>query len=247
MKVPAALMVNLLSPETYKLTKKYLVISGTTAHLYGKEEADPGRKMGRITIVVDSFSQLQSRGDMLADFKTIKSRSFVGIIVGPESYLPTMKSATVILEKLGVLFELTIVSTHRTPLGLVEYAKSAHNHGLKVIIAGADGAAHLPVVVAAMSPLSDIGVPAKGRCLNGVDSLYSIFQISCVVPVAVVAINNPDNAAPLATRILGSFIPTYLDAMTNHMEDMGKGVKIKIKKQGWKEYSITKWLVTLIR
>ncbi|KAJ1920807.1 phosphoribosylaminoimidazole carboxylase ade2 [Mycoemilia scoparia] len=243
MKVPAALMVNLLGPETYELTKKSLVIPGATAHLYGKEEAKPGRKMGHITIVADSFAQLQSRGAMLADIKTIKPRPLVGIIMGSDSDLPTMKPAAVILEKLGVPFELTIVSAHRTPLRLVEYAKSAHHRGLKAIIAGAGGAAHLPGMVAAMSPLPVIGVPVKGRCLDGVDSLYSIVQMPRGVPVATVAINNSDNAALLATRILGSSIPTYLDAMSNYMEEMEKEVNVKIEKietQGWKDYNTGK-------
>ncbi|KAJ1668430.1 phosphoribosylaminoimidazole carboxylase ade2 [Coemansia sp. RSA 1813] len=163
----------------------------------------------------------------------------VGIIMGSDSDLPTMRPAAQILEKFGVPFELTIVSAHRTPDRMFEYARSAHKRGLKVIIAGAGGAAHLPGMVAALTPLPVVGVPVKGRCLDGVDSLHSIVQMPRGVPVATVAINNSDNAALLAVRIIGSSCPTYLSAMQQYMDDMRTGVENKINRLGsvgWKDY-----------
>ncbi|KAJ2396588.1 phosphoribosylaminoimidazole carboxylase ade2 [Coemansia sp. RSA 2559] len=163
----------------------------------------------------------------------------VGIIMGSDSDLPTMRPAAQILEKFGVPFELTIVSAHRTPDRMFEYARSAHKRGLKVIIAGAGGAAHLPGMVAALTPLPVVGVPVKGRCLDGVDSLHSIVQMPRGVPVATVAINNSDNAALLAVRIIGSSCPTYLHAMQQYMDDMRTGVETKIDRLGsvgWKDY-----------
>ncbi|KAJ1891912.1 phosphoribosylaminoimidazole carboxylase ade2, partial [Coemansia sp. IMI 209127] len=163
----------------------------------------------------------------------------VGIIMGSDSDLPTMRPAAQILERFGVPFELTIVSAHRTPDRMFEYARSAHKRGLKVIIAGAGGAAHLPGMVAALTPLPVVGVPVKGRCLDGVDSLHSIVQMPRGVPVATVAINNSDNAALLAVRIIGSSCPTYLNAMQQYMDDMRTGVEAKIDRLGsvgWKDY-----------
>ncbi|KAJ2690946.1 phosphoribosylaminoimidazole carboxylase ade2 [Coemansia spiralis] len=163
----------------------------------------------------------------------------VGIIMGSDSDLPTMRPAAQILEQFGVPFELTIVSAHRTPDRMFEYARSAHRRGLKAIIAGAGGAAHLPGMVAALTPLPVIGVPVKGRCLDGVDSLHSIVQMPRGVPVATVAINNSDNAALLAVRIIGASCPTYLHAMEQYMDDMRTGVEKKIERlsvTGWKDY-----------
>ncbi|KAI9481918.1 phosphoribosylaminoimidazole carboxylase ade2 [Coemansia sp. RSA 989] len=165
----------------------------------------------------------------------------VGIIMGSDSDLPTMRPAARLLEQFGVPFELTIVSAHRTPDRMFEYARAAHKRGLKAIIAGAGGAAHLPGMVAALTPLPVIGVPVKGRCLDGVDSLHSIVQMPRGVPVATVAINNSDNAALLAVRIIGASCPTYLDAMAQYMDDMRVGVEKKIERldvSGWKDYEI---------
>ncbi|KAJ2704093.1 phosphoribosylaminoimidazole carboxylase ade2 [Coemansia sp. IMI 203386] len=172
--------------------------------------------------------------------KDVKDMSpLVGIIMGSDSDLPTMRPAAQLLEQFGVPFELTIVSAHRTPDRMFEYARAAHKRGLKVIIAGAGGAAHLPGMVAALTPLPVVGVPVKGRCLDGVDSLHSIVQMPRGVPVATVAINNSDNAALLAVRIIGSSCPTYLDAMQQYMDDMRHGVEKKIERldiTGWKDY-----------
>lgn len=131
----------------------------------------------------------------------------VGVIMGSDSDLPVMQNAAEILRELGIAFELTIVSAHRTPERMFEYARSAEARGLEVIIAGAGGAAHLPGMVAALTPLPVIGVPVKTSSLEGMDSLLSIVQMPAGVPVATVAINNAKNAGILAAQILGVKLP----------------------------------------
>lgn len=128
----------------------------------------------------------------------------VGVIMGSDSDLPVMKAACEMLAKFEVPYECTIVSAHRTPARLCEYAQGARARGLRVIVAGAGGAAHLPGMVAAMTTLPVIGVPVKTSALSGVDSLYSIVQMPRGVPVATVAIGNATNAGVLAARILSS-------------------------------------------
>ncbi len=135
----------------------------------------------------------------------------VGIIMGSDSDLPVMQEAAKVLQELQVSYEMTIVSAHRTPERLYEYARNARERGLRVIIAGAGGAAHLPGMVAAISPLPVIGVPVKTSTLNGEDSLLSIVQMPPGVPVATVAINGARNAGILATQILGASQPELLD------------------------------------
>ncbi len=131
------------------------------------------------------------------------SAPVVGIIMGSDSDLPVMREAADILGELGVAFEMTIVSAHRTPQRLYDYARGAEGRGLKVIIAGAGGAAHLPGMAAALSPLPVIGVPVRSSSLQGQDSLLSIVQMPPGVPVATVAINGARNAGILAAQILG--------------------------------------------
>ncbi|HEX3076110.1 MAG TPA: 5-(carboxyamino)imidazole ribonucleotide mutase [Lachnospiraceae bacterium] len=128
----------------------------------------------------------------------------IGIIMGSDSDLPVMSKAAEILDELQVEYELTIVSAHRTPDRLYEYAKSAESRGLQVIIAGAGGAAHLPGMTAAMTVLPVIGVPVQTKALGGVDSLYSICQMPPGIPVATVAINGALNAGLLAAKILAT-------------------------------------------
>jgi 5-(carboxyamino)imidazole ribonucleotide mutase len=128
----------------------------------------------------------------------------VGIIMGSDSDLPVMQAAAEILDELGVGYELSIVSAHRTPKRLFSYAEQAAARGLAVIIAGAGGAAHLPGMVAAITPLPVIGVPVKSSALSGEDSLLSIVQMPAGVPVATVAINGAKNAGLLAAQILGT-------------------------------------------
>lgn len=128
----------------------------------------------------------------------------IGIIMGSDSDLPVMNAAVEVLQELGIACETTVVSAHRTPDRLVTYAKSAVSRGIKVIIAGAGGAAHLPGMVASFTHLPVIGVPVKTSTMSGLDSLYSIVQMPPGVPVATVAINGAKNAGILAAQILGT-------------------------------------------
>lgn len=132
------------------------------------------------------------------------SSPLVGIIMGSDSDFPVMEDAAKVLEEFGVEYELKIVSAHRTPTLMAEYATYAHERGIKVIIAGAGGAAHLPGMTAAYSPLPVIGVPVKLKTLDGLDSLLSIVQMPGGVPVATVAINQAKNAGLLAVQILAT-------------------------------------------
>ena len=137
---------------------------------------------------------------------TEAKQPLVGIIMGSKSDLPTMENAREILEQFGVAHECRVVSAHRTPEWLVEYAKTAEDRGLKVIIAGAGGAAHLPGMVASLTALPVLGVPVKSRALSGLDSLLSIVQMPGGVPVGTLAIGDSGakNAALLAIRMLGN-------------------------------------------
>ncbi len=130
------------------------------------------------------------------------SQPVVGVIMGSKSDLDTMQSAADILAEFGVAHEVKVVSAHRTPEAMVEYAQTAKARGMKVIIAGAGGAAHLPGMVASLTTLPVIGVPVQTKALGGVDSLYSIVQMPAGVPVATVSIGNAKNAGLLALRIL---------------------------------------------
>ncbi|MEW8625465.1 MAG: 5-(carboxyamino)imidazole ribonucleotide mutase [Candidatus Thiodiazotropha sp.] len=132
------------------------------------------------------------------------TKPIVGIIMGSDSDLPVMQEAAKQLEEFQIPFEMTIVSAHRTPARLFEYSQTAEQRGLKVVIAGAGGAAHLPGMVAAITPLPVVGVPVKSSALSGEDSLLSIVQMPPGVPVASVAINGAKNAAILAAQMLGT-------------------------------------------
>lgn len=146
----------------------------------------------------------------------------VGIIMGSKSDLPTMEGCTKELEELGVPYELVIASAHRNPDKVHEWAGTAHERGLKVIIAAAGKAAHLGGVVAAFTPLPVIGVPMKTSDLGGLDSLLSMVQMPSGVPVACVAINGAKNAAIYATQILGATMPEYRDVISKMKQDMAE-------------------------
>ena len=146
----------------------------------------------------------------------------VGIIMGSKSDLPTMEGCTKELEELGVPYELVIASAHRNPDKVHEWAGTAHERGLKVIIAAAGKAAHLGGVVAAFTPLPVIGVPMKTSDLGGLDSLLSMVQMPSGVPVACVAINGAKNAAIYATQILGPTMPEYRDVISKMKQEMAE-------------------------
>jgi 5-(carboxyamino)imidazole ribonucleotide mutase len=147
-------------------------------------------------------------------------RPLVGIIMGSDSDLPVMQDAADMLRDFGVRYEMTIVSAHRTPRRLIEYAETAVERGLAVIIAGAGGAAHLPGMAAAITPLPVIGVPVKSAALSGQDSLLSIVQMPAGVPVATVAINGAKNAGILAAQILGTADPALRERVAAYKRDL---------------------------
>ena len=167
------------------------------------------------------------------------SQPLVGIIMGSDSDLPTMQEAIAICAEFGVETEVAIVSAHRTPERMVEYAKSAHSRGIKVIIAGAGGAAHLPGMVAALTPLPTIGVPVPSRHLQGLDSLYSIVQMPAGIPVATVAIGNAKNAGLLAVQILATYQPQLLERVQQYRQTLATSVmekQAKLEQLGYQNY-----------
>lgn len=154
----------------------------------------------------------------------------VGIIMGSDSDLPVMSEAAKVLDSFGIEYELTIVSAHRTPDKMYEYASTAQERGLKVIIAGAGGAAHLPGMTAAITTLPVIGVPVKTRALSGVDSLYSIVQMPGGIPVATVAINGAKNAGLLTVQMLAAFDPQLQEKVKTYKMDLKNSVEEKAEK-----------------
>jgi len=155
----------------------------------------------------------------------------VGIIMGSDSDLPIMQQAAEVLKEFEIEFELTVVSAHRTPLRMVEYAQQAQSRGLKVIIAGAGGAAHLPGMVAAITSLPVIGVPVKSsNSIDGWDSVLSILQMPNGVPVATVALNAAKNAGLLAAQIIGTADETVAAKMNTYKETLKDSVTEKAAK-----------------
>ena len=163
----------------------------------------------------------------------------VGIVRGSDSDMPIMAQAAVFLDKMGIDYEMTIISAHREPDIFFNYAKSAEEKGFKVIIAGAGKAAHLPGMCAALFPMPVIGIPMKTSDLGGVDSLYSIVQMPSGIPVATVAINGGKNAGILAAKILATSDPELLAKLKAYSEEMKNevvGKDEKLQKLGHKEY-----------
>jgi 5-(carboxyamino)imidazole ribonucleotide mutase len=163
--------------------------------------------------------------------------TLVGIIMGSDSDLQVMKAASDILKEFEIPHEVTVVSAHRTPLRMVEYAQRARERGLKVIIAGAGGAAHLPGMVASITPLPVIGVPIKSsNSIDGWDSVLSILQMPNGVPVATVALNAAKNAGILAAEIIGTSDETVSKKVTAYKNSLNNEVieKVeKLKSEGW--------------
>ncbi|KAG6831455.1 phosphoribosylaminoimidazole carboxylase ade2 [Tricholoma furcatifolium] len=267
LKVPSTVMLNLIGysssmDEINSTVKVALTVPGASTHLYGKSECRKGRKMGHITLVADSDAQLRARlrpllkslpsstaeeVDRYAPVVTAPGsglsdpQPLVGIIMGSDSDLPVMLPAARILDRFRIPYELTIVSAHRTPDRMVEYARSASTRGIRTIIAGAGGAAHLPGMVASMTALPVIGVPVKGSTLDGVDSLHSIVQMPRGIPVATVAINNSTNAGLLAVRILAAGMPHLISAMDDYLRGLENEVMGKVHKLeevGWEKYEV---------
>ena len=157
----------------------------------------------------------------------ISEKPLVGIIMGSKSDLETMQETMAILDELQISYEANVVSAHRTPDKMFEYAELARERGIKVIVAGAGGAAHLPGMVAAKTTLPVIGVPVQSRALNGMDSLLSIVQMPGGIPVATVAINGSKNAAYLALQIIGNKHENIKQLLLKHREKMTKEALLK--------------------
>ena len=155
----------------------------------------------------------------------------VGIIMGSDSDYPVMKEAVTVLKSFNIAYEVTIVSAHRTPERLFDYAKEAHERGIKVVIAGAGGAAHLPGMIAAISPLPVLGVPIKSsNSIDGWDSVLSILQMPGGVPVATVALNGAKNAGLLAVQILSTADNSLVNKMTSYKKELEQKVMDKVEK-----------------
>ena len=163
----------------------------------------------------------------------------IGIIMGSDSDLPTMQAAIDICEQFEIPHEVAIVSAHRTPDRMIEYAKTAHQRGLKAIVAGAGGAAHLPGMVASLTPLPVIGVPIRTKALQGVDSLYSIVQMPTGIPVATVAIGNAANAGLLAVQILATGDPELsarVQSYRQSLKDLVLDKQARLEAVGYRNY-----------
>jgi 5-(carboxyamino)imidazole ribonucleotide mutase len=167
------------------------------------------------------------------------NQPLIGIIMGSDSDLPTMQGAIAVCEEFEIAYEVAIVSAHRTPEQMVTYAQQAHQRGIKVIIAGAGGAAHLPGMVASLTPLPVIGVPVSSRHLQGIDSLYSIVQMPAGIPVATVAIGNAKNAGLLAVQILACHQPELLERVQQYRQTLTESVlekQARLEKLGYQQY-----------
>ena len=151
----------------------------------------------------------------------------VAVVMGSDSDLPTMQPAVQVLEQFGVAVEVRVLSAHRTPLEMVDFAQMARERGFKVIIAGAGGAAHLPGMLASLTTLPVIGVPVQSRALSGVDSLHSIVQMPAGIPVATVAIGNGLNAGLLAAQILATADPRLAQAISDYRDGLHGQVRAK--------------------
>jgi 5-(carboxyamino)imidazole ribonucleotide mutase len=162
----------------------------------------------------------------------------VGIIMGSQSDLPIMAEAAAFLDELGVPYEITIVSAHRTPQRMIDYAESARGRGLKVIVAGAGGAAHLPGMVASLTSLPVVGVPIKSsNSIDGWDSILSILQMPSGIPVGTVALNGGKNAGILAASIVGSFdmeVAAKMDAFKKTLKGKVEKSAAELEQNGWK-------------
>jgi phosphoribosylaminoimidazole carboxylase len=229
LKVPAAIMLNILgddesqpNPDPYPALEQ----SGVAVHWYGKS-VRPRRKVGHLTIIGTPntvFAKAAALHPALRDELFAARAPQVGIIMGSDSDLPTMRAAAELLRELQIGYEIRVVSAHRTPDRMREYAHSAAARGIQVIIAGAGGAAHLPGMVASMTDLPVIGVPVRTEPLSGVDALYSIVQMPKGIPVATVAIGNAANAGLLAARILGASDPEIRARLTDYRTLLEKTV-----------------------
>ena len=248
-KSPATIMLNILGGSTEaahkELVKQTIALPDAALHLYGKA-SKPARKIGHITLIAASMAEAEATiAPLIQTVNNIRAgrtgsspvcstispaQKLVLVTMGSDSDLPVLKPGLALLKELGISYQETITSAHRTPKRMIEAAENAATNGFKVIIAAAGGAAHLPGMIASSTTLPVIGVPVKASTLDGVDSLYSIVQMPRGVPVAAVAINNSINAALLAARILATSNPVLFAKLEKYAQDMEDGVIVKAKR-----------------
>ena len=248
-KSPATIMLNILGGSTEaahkELVKQTIALPDAALHLYGKA-SKPARKIGHITLIAASMAEAEATiAPLIQTVNNIRAgrtgsspvcstispaQKLVLVTMGSDSDLPVLKPGLALLKELGISYQETITSAHRTPKRMIEAAENAATNGFKVIIAAAGGAAHLPGMIASSTTLPVIGVPVKASTLDGVDSLYSIVQMPRGVPVAAVAINNSINAALLAARILATSDPVLFAKLEKYAQDMEDGVIVKAKR-----------------
>jgi len=249
LKSPATIMLNILGGSNEaahnELIKQTIATPDAALHLYGKA-SKPARKIGHITLVASSMAEAETAiAPLIQTVNSIRAgrtgsspvscaisppQKLVLVTMGSDSDLPVLKPGLALLKELGISYQETITSAHRTPKRMIEAAENAATNGFKVIIAAAGGAAHLPGMIASSTTLPVIGVPVKASTLDGVDSLYSIVQMPRGVPVAAVAINNSINAALLAARILATSNPVLFAKLEKYAQDMEDGVIVKAKR-----------------
>ncbi|KAL9608361.1 MAG: hypothetical protein Q9167_006803 [Letrouitia subvulpina] len=248
----SAIMLNILggsSPDSHlRLATHALSVTNANIHLYGKGAARPGRKMGHITVTAPTMYQAEAIIQPLVDFADNKSQNqtpfkpppTTGVVMGSDSDLKVLVPGLRLLKDyFEIEIEVEITSAHRTPVYMAKYASTAASRGIKVIIAGAGGAAHLPGMVAAYTSLPVIGVPVKGSTMEGIDSLLSIVQMPRGVPVLTVGINNSINAALAAAKILGlsdARIRGKVEEYAENAKAESLGKDDKIRKLGWEKY-----------
>ena len=246
LKVGGSVMKNILGDgdgekamtKCHRIMGKALTVPGASVHWYEKPEVKKARKVGHITTVGASLNEAKERmSEITGDDYNVQPS--IGIIMGSDSDLPTMAAAADVLKDFGIKCEVTVISAHRTPQEMFDYSKKAHTRGIRAIIAGAGGAAHLPGMVAAMTPLPVIGVPVPLKYLDGMDSLLSIVQMPKGVPTATVAIGNAANAGLLAARIVGAYEPEVLKKMEEYQDNMTEvvlGKADKLMTNGYEKY-----------
>ncbi|KAF2862996.1 phosphoribosylaminoimidazole carboxylase [Piedraia hortae CBS 480.64] len=245
-----SIMLNILGGEDKDSHKKVAAEATkhrrTKVHLYGKGEARKGRKMGHITVCAPTMAEAEAIVQPMLDFvngtKTpieSKKTPTVAVVMGSDSDLPVLKPGLELLETFKIPYEVRVTSAHRTPRWMAEYATNAALRGTKCIIAAAGGAAHLPGMVAAHTPLPVIGVPVKPTIGDGTDSLLSICNMPKGVPVATVSVNNSINAALLAARILGISDAAIREHTEEYISESDRAVRAKderLQAQGPWEY-----------
>ncbi len=253
-----AIMLNILggsTPDSHlKVAERALSIPNASLHMYSKGDGRPGRKMGHVTVTAATIYEAETYIRPLIELTEslrnvtppkslppLQPPPKIAVVMGSDSDLKTLKPGLELLEDyFGLDIDVDITSAHRTPIYMAGYASSAASRGIRVIIAAAGGAAHLPGMVAAHTSLPVIGVPVKASSLDGLDSLLSIVQMPRGVPVATVGVNNSINAAILAARIMGTTDPKIRKKVEDYAKDAeNENLNVKgarMRETGWRSY-----------